>query len=240
MSRSLGYFINADAVRSILTKSGKSIEEVVDTLGCHRSYLNSALNKKHCAKKRFSLNFVCRLAKVFGVPAEAFIVEQKQSKPQKSITIDYGKLVNGWIAYSKMSCGQVERASGISREVLRAIRKNKTKTPRFDTLEKLATAFGVSYEDFIAGPDTEDVTEGTNNYKTEEIKLPFDTEIDETEEPVCESEELVQHNWLDSILEEEVRDAHKGFKAATKPADKKCFATIVCMFAELIKGRGYK
>lgn len=219
MSRSLGYFINADAIRSILTKSGKSIEEVVDTLGCHRSYLNSALNKKHCAKKRFSLNFVCRLAKVFGVPAEAFIVEQKQSKPQKSITIDYGKLVNDWIAYSKMSCGQVERASGIGREVLRAIRKNKTKTPRFDTLEKLATAFGVSYEDFIAGPDTEDATEDTNDYKTEEIKLPFDNED--------EANEIYAPASLFTILKEEVIIAHEEFKKATKSEDRERYAYIV-------------
>lgn len=228
-------YLDSNKVRAFFFKSGLTKAELAQECGCTVGYINGNLNPNFCKKVKVSINHVIKLSRALNTTADNLIADGNTSGQRtETLGIHYAQIVQSWIDHTKISCNEVVRRSGVEVDALRRIRQGKTRNPRESTLTKLAGAFGVSYEQFIKGPEYKD----PERVEAELIELPYE------EEPVAETTEQVQNGegfaqdavstlpeWLDNILKEEIQSAHKDYMVTLKAADRKCLASIVCMCA---------
>lgn len=236
-------YVDSDKFRKAFLAVGLTKDQLANSLGCSRAQINRLFNKRSCAKDKFRIDFCVRLSQILKTTANDLEFTETANTPKENCANYYAQLVQAWIDHSKMSCYEVSRRSGVEIGALRKIRQGKTGTPRESTLIKLAHAFGASYARFLKGPDYTDPAD----VKVEEIELPYeelqeDCAVAETEhakEPINDTDTPSERNmpeWLDGILKEEIQTAHSCFQVTIKAADKKCYASIVCMCAAIYQG----
>ena len=233
--------LDALKVRSAFYGCGKTKEELMTETGYGSSSINSTMNPNMCRKVRYGFTRAAKLARALGVKLSDIMADgntySEPTEVEQPKLEGCAQVLQKWIDFSKIPKKRISRDTDTDVVTLRKILQGRTAHPRRETVEKLAHYFCGTLEEFMAGPP--EVTQSA-----EEIELPYNEEPaeeqpqEETPEPVVQPVVEDNPNWLDTVLKEEIMEAHAGFKSSTKAADKKCYASIVSMHAALYTRSG--
>lgn len=211
----------------LIMKNGFNNKSLAVKANVSAATISFMCNKNYCENNWFKSETVKAVFDCLDVNVIDFIIEKKieghkKTKNRNKTPCEPNTRLKELREKMRLNPGELEAAAHVGHGTVGDI-ENGRNTVSDKTLKKIAEVLGTDV-DTLKG------------------KIPaVQTELELTEaaESYCEPEQKENHadtDWLNNILEEEIRKAHDGFMETTKATDKKCYASIVCMCADLIRG----